>query len=249
MPVNPIKLAQPAGKIAAELAAVAPDDELRAKESNGVMVLYARPRAKGVQRVMQDMFSNRKQKLGNAHALLQQRLSHLPEATRDAALKSCRWHAPAAGNYQKAFQTIADAHKMPVRFESFMSDPAFTSLMPGYREFVVKRGLGDDFDFVLKLNGLAKLEPKAAQKLAASVMASMAVENPAFNVKGSTIETGAGEFGVKDKKQMRAMTEKQWLAKMDGKTGPELSAVLSSFQKEVANDLHINCYIDFVKTI
>ncbi|MDO8299055.1 hypothetical protein [Lacisediminimonas sp.] len=246
MPVNPIKLAQPAGKIAAALAAAAPDDELRAKKSNGVMVLYARPRAKGVQRVMQDLFSNRKEKLGNAHALLQQRFSHLPEGTRDAALKSCRWHAPAAGNYQKGFQAIVDTD-MPDRFESFMSEPAFTSFMPGFREFADKRQLGDEFDFVLNLNGLAGLEPKAAQKLAASVMASMAAETPAFNVKGNTIEAAAGKFGVKDKKQMRAMTEKQWLARMDGKTGPELSAVLSSFQQEVANDLHKNCYLQFVQ--
>lgn len=247
MPVNPIKLGQPARKIAAALAAVTPDDELRAKKSNGVMVLYARPRAKGVQRVMQDLFSNRKEKLGNAHALLQQRFSHLPEGTRDAALKSCRWHAPAAGNYQKAFQAIVDTDYMPNRFESFMSEPAFASFMPGFREFALPKGLADDFDFVLNLNGLTNLKPKAAQRLAASIMVSMAAETAAFNVKGITIEAAAGKFGVNDKKQMRAMTEKQWLARMDGKTGAQLSAVFASFQKELADDLHKNCYIQFVQ--
>ena len=246
MPVNPINLAQPAGKIAAKLATFAPDDELRAKKKNGVMILYARPRATGVQGVMQDLFSKRKQKLGNAHALLQQRFSHIPEKDREAALKPCRWHAPDTGNYHAAFQAIVN-NDMPDRFELFMSDSAFASFLPGFREFANNRRLSEDFDFVLSLQGMAELKPEAAQKLAASIMASMAAEIPAYNVKGDTIEVAARKFGVDDKKKMRAMTEEQWLAQMDGKTGAELSRVLSSFQKEVANDLHKNCYLQFVQ--
>lgn len=245
MNVNPINLAQPVENIAAEFRKVPANHEVRAKIQNGVMVLYTRPRPTGARRIMQDLFANRKQKLGNAYQVVTSRLSTLKPDSRDAAMKKIRWQVPSAGNFNAAFSAVGNADELPRSFSDFLEADHRSIYMDALRKFAASKGLARELHFTEKVHGLKSLLPAAALDLAVEIITEVASSESGFNIYESDMLEIGKRAGVGAKSVMRSMSAVQWRQQLADKSVDELANILDPFLTVMTTDLQRNLYIQW----
>ena len=99
-----------AHEIAKDFGSVPADHEVRIKKRNGSLVLYTRPRATGVQRILQNLFADRAQKRSNAYQTINRHLAqHWQRNICEAALQKARGRESNADDYKRVFETISKA--------------------------------------------------------------------------------------------------------------------------------------------
>lgn len=244
MVTNTINLHQSAAQVAKELAKEPDGSEIRAKFANGILVLYCKAEPTGLERLAQNLFAKRKEKLALAHRALGDRLKLLPDAAHEKALKHCRWQNPSVKVYQAAFSDAAAHEKLPARLHDFLSSPLREIFMPQFRAMAEKAVCGEDLDFVLKARTVKDMPLGDAQRFAARLLAGMCGEVKEYNVAEGRVASVASQL-VDSKKTWSGMTAEQWRDKIKEKgwNSAQIEALLvRPFADDVTTLLHNNFY-------
>lgn len=232
---NAINLNRKFKEVAADLAA-RKNQELRAKEVDGKLVLYSK-KVNGIGKWIGNRFFDRAEKRNQARKMVLDHFGVFSQAQRNELMKNVFWAKPTAAAYKVAFE-LADDH---FRKLLALDDATLELYLPAIRDSADKKLLTGDLNFVLAVRKMDRLGQKEAEEEAS--MFVMELIHDGYNVKDPTLQELAKKFGL-DRQAARKLSIQEWAGRIrDLNLEPkELVKLLTPSANEVATDINNNVY-------